>query len=243
MTPFRYLVPLTVLAASGWAQAPASFEVASIRPNLSGLSSSSSNGDNGYWTATNVTAKSLIRLALDRENFQIEGVPGWADAERFDIQGKIPAGQTLNIALLRTMIEALLVDRFQLRFHHEARQGQVYALTLAKSGIKAKKSNPDEKQSSNNNIGDRIAETDRHASLISDLADTLQPRLGRLVLDETGLTDRYDLHLKWAPNPDQNSELPSLPTALEEQLGLKLVSKTGPVDIAVIERYEHPSDN
>lgn len=243
MMPLRYLTLIAALVTSGWAQAPAAFEVASVRPNLSGLTSSSSNGDNGFWIATNVTAGSLIRLALDRENFQIEGVPGWADSARFDIRGKIPAGQTLNIALLRSMMQALLVDRFQLRFHHETRQQQVYALTLAKSGIKANKSAPDEKQSSHNNIEQRTAETNRYASLISDLADMLQPGLGRLVHDETGLTDRYDLHLKWSPNPDQNSDLPSLPTALEEQLGLKLISKTGPVDIIVIERYERPSDN
>jgi len=243
MTPLRYLVLAAVLATAGRAQAPAAFEVASVRPNLSGLTSSSSNGDNGYWIATNITASSLIRLALDRENFQIEGMPRWADSERLDVRGKIPAGQTLNIALLRTMIQALLVDRFQLRFHHETRQQQVYALTLAKSGIKAKKSDPDEKQSSQNNFTARMAETNRYASPISDLADQLQPRLGRVVRDETGLTDRYDLHLKWSPNPDQNSDLPSLPTALEEQLGLKLVSKTGPVDIIVVERYEHPSEN
>jgi uncharacterized protein (TIGR03435 family) len=198
---------------------------------------------NGYWIATNVTASSLIPLAFGRDYFQIEGVPGWAESARLDIRGKIPAGQTLNIALLRTMIQALLVDRFQLRFHHESRQQQVYALTLAKSGIKAKKSDPDEKQSSQNNFTAHMAETNRHASLISDLAEQLQPGLDRVVRDETGLTDRYDLHLKWSPNPDQNSDLPSLPTALEEQLGLKLVSKTGPVDIIVVERYEHPSEN
>jgi bla regulator protein BlaR1 len=243
MTHFRYLVLVAVLVTSGPAQAPPAFEVAAIRPNLSGLSSSNSNSDGGYWTATNFTASSLIATAFDRAYFQLEGIPHWAESERFDIRAKIPAGETFSFERLRAMLQALLVDRFQLKFHHETRQQQVYALTLAKSGLKAKKSDPDEKQSSHNNIGDRSAETDRHASLISDLADTLQPRLGRLVLDETGLTDRYDLHLKWAPNPDQNSELPSLPTALEEQLGLKLVSKQGPVNIVVIERYERPSEN
>ena len=247
MTPLRYLVLTAILVTSGWAPAPASlpaaFEVASVRPNLSGLSSSGTNADNGYWIATNVTAISLIRMAFDRENFQIEGVPGWAESERFDIRGKIPVGEAFNFGRLQAMLQALLVDRLQLKFHHETRQQQVDALTLAKSGIKAKKSDPDEKQSSQNNFAGRTAETNRYASLISDLADTLQPGLGRIVRDETGLTDRYDLHLKWAPNPDQNSDLPSLPTALEDQLGLKLVSKKGPVDIIVVERYEHPSDN
>ncbi len=243
MTPLRYLLLIAVLVTSGWTQAPARFEVASVRPNLSGLSSSNSNGDGGYWIATNFTASSLIATAFDRAYFQLEGIPHWAESERFDIRAKIPAGETFNFERLQAMLQALLTDRFQLRFHHEMRQQQVYALTLAKSGIKAKKSDPDEKQSSNNNIAERTAETDRHASLISDLAETLQPRLGSIVRDETGLTDRYDLHLKWSPNPDANSELPSLPTALEEQLGLKLVSKTGPVDIIVVERYEHPSEN
>jgi uncharacterized protein (TIGR03435 family) len=225
------------------AQTPAAFEVASVRPNLSGLSSSSTNADGAYWIATNVTAKSLIAIAFGREYFQLEGVPGWAESARFDIRGKLPVGEKFSLERLRGMVQALLVDRFQLRFHHETQQQQIYALTLAKSGIKAKKSDPDEKQSSHNNIAERTAESNRYSSLISDLAEMLEPGLGRLVLDETGLTDRYDLHLKWAPNPDQNPELPSLPTALEEQLGLKLVSKTGPVDIVVIERYEHPSDN
>jgi uncharacterized protein (TIGR03435 family) len=243
MTPVRYLALIAALVTCGHAQAPTAFEVASIRPNLSGLGSSNSNGDGGYWTATNFTASSLIATAFDRAYFQLEGIPHWAESERFDIRAKIPAGEMYSFARLQTMLQALLVDRFQLKFHRETRQQQIYALTLAKSGIKATKSDPDEKQSAHNNLGDRAAETDRHASLISDLAETLQSRLGRLVRDETGLTDRYDLHLKWSPNPDQNSELPSLPTALEEQLGLKLVSKQGPVDIVVIERYEHPSEN
>jgi bla regulator protein BlaR1 len=243
MTSLRYLILIAILVTSGQAQPPAVFEVASIRPNLTGSTSSRTNDDRGYWIATNVTASSLIAIAFDRPYFQLEGIPGWAQSERFDVRGKMPPGEKLNFERLRAMVQALLVDRFQLKFHHETRQQQVYALTLAKSGIKAKKSDPDEKQSAENNLGDLTAETNRHASLISDLAQTLQSRLGRLVRDETGLTDRYDLHMKWAPNPDQNSELPSLPTALEEQLGLKLISKTGPVDIVVIERYEHPSEN
>jgi bla regulator protein blaR1 len=243
MTPLRYLVLAAVLGASGRAQAPTAFEVASVRPNLSGSTSSRTNDDGGYWLATNVTASSLIAIAFHREGFQLEGVPGWAQSERFDIRGKLPPGEKLDFERLRAMIQALLVDRFQLRFHHETRQQQVYSLTLAKSGIKASKSDPDEKQSAHNNITDRTAESNRYASLISDLAEMLEPSVGRLVLDETGITDRYDLHLKWSPNPDANSDLPSLPTALEEQLGLKLVSKTGPVDIIVIERYEHPSEN
>jgi bla regulator protein blaR1 len=243
MTPLRYLVPLAALVTAGWAQPPAVFEVASVRPNQTGSTSSRTNDDGGYWIATNITASSLIATAFDSAYFQLEGIPGWAQAERFDVRGKMPPGEKLDFVRLRAMIQALLADRFQLKFHHETRQQQVYALTLAKSGIKAKKSDPDEKQSAENNIGDIAADSNRHASLISDLAQTLQSRLGRIVLDETGLTDRYDLHLKWSPNPDQNTELPSLPTALEEQLGLKLVSKQGPVDIVVIERFEHPSDN
>jgi len=203
---------------------------------------------------------------------QIVGFPGWANSERFDIEAKvagadIAAFRKLTLGQVRSMGRPILTDRFKFASHEEKRVLPLYALTIAKDGSKLTPST----LSGQDGDGGGIARTGliqmRHASnanggvtglneltargvTMDRLASTLsQQGLGRVVLDNTGLTDRYDFKLTWASESaaaDTNStdtSGPSIFTAVSEQLGLKLEPQRGPVPVLVIDHIEAPSAN
>src|SRR5687767_15863908 len=116
------------------------FDVASVRPNQSGSQNSSSRAAGNRYTATNVSLVSLLRVAFGIQEFQIDGQPRWADLDRFDIVATIPDGGRFEDWPL--MVQALLRDRFKLRFHREQRQAPVYAMTMTKNGHKLKPADP-----------------------------------------------------------------------------------------------------
>jgi uncharacterized protein (TIGR03435 family) len=190
-------------------------------------------------------------------------VPDWVNSARYVIQGKPPdsirdAMQTMtNQERVREndlMMQSLLADRFQFKAHFETREMPVYQLVLAKGGSKLKEAADPAKHQFG--IG---SSTIRGSLAIHDLIGILEsmPDIGgREVIDKTGLTGTYDLLLKWAPmeaastpggqsgtTPSPDAESTSLFTAIEEQLGLKLVSAKAPVDVLVVEHIERPSDN
>jgi uncharacterized protein (TIGR03435 family) len=146
------------------------------------------------------------------------------------------------------MVQALLADRFQLKTHQETRQLPIYTLVVAKDG-------PKFKPSKINGTTDDTGRTRLHVAgsddTISILARELARTLGRVVVNQTGLTGRYDLRLQWTPDdapppngaPLDPSEAPGIFTAIQEQLGLKLESGRGPVPVIVIDSVEMPSAN
>jgi uncharacterized protein (TIGR03435 family) len=155
------------------------------------------------------------------------------------------------------MLQSLLADRFKLKPHHETKQAPAYVLVLAKNGAKMKKE-PDDTTTEYTH-SDRTYIT-YHAAPINDLAARLTFLMGRPVLDKTGLTGKYDIALQWMPDsgqasmpgpdsgqqgnaPPPDSSGPSIFTALQEQLGLKLESITAPVEHIVIDHVERPSEN
>jgi uncharacterized protein (TIGR03435 family) len=219
----------------------ASFEVATIKPAVpDAFGSSGEDGRQGVLRVYNVTLKRCIRYAYTMAEDQIVGGPKWIDDLRYDIVAKAdhPAGEPE----LLTMLQPLLADRFKLEFHHESRTLQGYALTVAKGGIKANESDPDRHSGGNGGRGF----IDAAASSVSALTIRLSTLLGRPVVDMTGETRKFDWHLRWAPDDaqaDTDSDKPSLFTALQEQLGLKLESRKVPVDVLVVDRAELPSDN
>jgi uncharacterized protein (TIGR03435 family) len=142
------------------------------------------------------------------------------------------------------MLKALLTDRFQLRFHHEARETSVYALIVDKNGPKLRESGPDAKGVLRMNSGGRITAS---GSTMTQLIGWFSNANGvdRPILDQTGLTGRYDFTLEWS-NPllsAQDSTAPSIFTAMSEQLGLKLEPRRVPLEILVIDRAQIPSEN
>jgi len=254
------------LAITTWGQAgapasqnpPASraaFEVASVKPVSPDCSFTTYGGPPGRYVARCTTLWGLIYNAYDVRSVQNHppGLPPWADNDRFDVEAKanddtVAAIKMLSnkeqIELTRDMLRSLLADRFQLRLHYEPKVQPIYELVLAKGGSKLKPLPPGQKPGWGNY--DRGKLTLRNNS-IAEFANSLSFSnvVGRTVVDKTGLAGNYDIDLKWTPDDRQGTPDagPTLFTALEEQLGLKLEPAKGPVDSLVIDHVEKPSEN
>ena len=222
----------------------ASFEAVTIKravPDAAG--SSGEDGRDGLLKVYNVTLKRCIRYAYNVAEDQILGGPKWIDEIRYDIVGK--ADHRAREPELLTMLQPMLADRFRLEFHHETRTLPGFALIAAKGGIKAPAADPGRSSGANGGRGF----IDAVACPLSEMAIRLSALVGRPVVDMTGDSRKFDLHLKWTPDDavmsadSSASDRPSLFTALQEQLGLKLESGKVPVDVLVVDRAELPSDN
>jgi uncharacterized protein (TIGR03435 family) len=232
------------------AQVPA-FEVASVKPANTNTLGMSVETNRGRFVARGATLGFLLQYAYRLQPFQISGGPDWLDSEKFEVQARFDANENAdNDNELMLMLQTLLADRFKLRFHRETRDLPVYELVLAKKGPKLSPSREDTAPSMRGAAGQLIA---RHAS-IANLAGQLKRGLGRDVINKTDLQGFFDFNLTFAPNEnappgpgrlqlpaDPNG--PSLFTALQEQLGLRLQAARGRVEIFVVDRAEKPSDN
>jgi uncharacterized protein (TIGR03435 family) len=230
--------------------AVASFEVASVKPNRSGISNAlPPSRANGSYSASNVALKSLIASAYDVRIFQIEGGPAWLTSERFDIiaRGREGTPDRLRPAMLRT----LLAERFKLVAHFETREQQVYALVLLRGdgrlGPQLKPAAPAGGSSS----GFPMTSVDNGTARIKGSRvsmDTFAIMLmgsvfSQRVINRTGLSGEFELDLRFTPESSSAAapEFPSLFTAVQEQLGLKLQSERGPVPVLVIDSIERPT--
>ncbi len=222
---------------------PPSFEVASIKPNNTGSGRSSSDTGPGRVTDINVTIGTEIQAAFGIMDFQIAGAPGWVTSDKYDLQATTGTSKDLTDTELQPYYLALLTDRCHLRYHRETKEYSIYSLAPAKGGPKMT-AHTGEGDGSTNTSGSS-GKTVMNATDISmhGLARALGGKLHRTVLDNTGLTGHYDLKLEWAPEPAADTSEPSLFAALQEQLGLKLETTKGPVEIIVIDSIEKPSEN
>jgi uncharacterized protein (TIGR03435 family) len=246
MTTTWVMVAGIALVASGSAQV--SFEVASIRPNKSGESGSSSQTQNGRSIGRNQNLRDLIEHAYDVMEWQITG-PAWILSERFDVTAKPPAGVSGD--QFEAMMQNLLAGRFKLQLHREQQERAVYALVVAKGGLKATAA-PGEAGAKTNWSRDHIEA--QHMSM-AHFAERLSRVADRPVVDATGVAGAFDFELKWTPDssrakPAENSGAqladlpPSLFTAIEEQLGLKLEPRKAPVEILIVDHAEKvPTEN
>jgi uncharacterized protein (TIGR03435 family) len=252
-------------AAAQPAPAEPAFDVAAIRENHSDHTARShivSSPSDGHLTVMNVPMKMLLQFAFALPETRILGGPDWLNSIKFDIEAKSDSSvddrlRALNSdqakLLKQKMVQALLADRFKLVCHKETRELPVYALVAAKGGprLQPSKSNGSTVDSSNNRINIRGGD-----NTVSTLAAELSKRLGRVVIDKTGIAGRYDVILNWSPDdgtsvpPSGNSAIsaatdlgPSIFTAIEEQLGLRLESHKGLVQVLVIDTIEKPSAN
>jgi uncharacterized protein (TIGR03435 family) len=189
---------------------------------------------------TNVTLRMLVRFAYRVSDPQIGGGPKWIDTTRFDIIAK--AGHPAEGPELMDMLQPLLADRFQLKFHHETQTLPGYAITVAKSGMIAKPGDQNGHCGTSTNPGYIDAKACTMAGLATRLATILQ----RPVADMTQDPGKYDFILRWTPDEMETgggSDGVSLFAALKEQVGVKLESQKVPVDVLVIDRAELPSEN
>jgi uncharacterized protein (TIGR03435 family) len=195
------------------------------------------------------------QFTISSEDDRILGLPHWTKSERYDVEAKIgdedvPKWKAWSLDQQRMALQSLLVKRFNLQFHHETRDLPTYSLVVAKNGPKLHKAQPVEANPSGAGDKDKSTVTPGKivlkGSSLSALAGLLSSvGLDHPVVDKTGLTDTYDITLRWSPAEVGSSDasLPSLFTALREQLGLKLEYNKNPIDVVVIDHIDKPSAN
>jgi uncharacterized protein (TIGR03435 family) len=247
-------------------QAPA-FEVASIKINTSGEAQSGPPFQpGGRVTLTNRTLRYLVQFAYSSidapvQDSQVVGGPDWVDRDRFDVVAKMegsPPPEPATADRARVMLRTLLADRFQLTVRQEMRDLPVYALVAVRrdgrfgQGLRRRaEANcdgfvPGRGMSDPNGAvplcgylrGGPASLTYRGVT-IGRLASSL--RLDRIVVDRTGLSGLFDVDLAWAPESAEVGDAPSIFTAVQEQLGLKLEATRGSVDVLAIESAERPT--
>jgi uncharacterized protein (TIGR03435 family) len=206
----------------------------------------------GY-SASNIDLKSLIANAYGVRPEQISGGPSWIDSNHYDIEAKVVAAdgatpQPITKEERNLMLRSLLADRFKLVVHTETKEQPIYELVVAKSGPKLQPAKPGQPtRMTMGSSGKFSMETAQISALIYQLSS----QLGRPVIDKTGLTGNYEIKLEWARDlgsassdaAPSDASGPSIFTAVQEQLGLKLVSTKGPVDTLVIDHAEPPTAN
>jgi uncharacterized protein (TIGR03435 family) len=245
---------------------PFKFEVAAIKPSSPDAHGSSILTDKvGGLNVSNVPLRAIITMAYGIRDFQLSGGPGWVGTEHYDIIAKPEkvenpteppdlASMTDDQHKVRddqwkSRVRALLAERFGLVVHTETKEEQIYVLSVAKGGPKLTVvTKPGERQGTSSNKG----RSQGFAATMGLLATNLANAVGRPVFDKTGLTEKYDWVLEWTPDmaatgldaPTQvDSPGPTIFTALQEQLGLKLEASKGPVETIVIDRVGRPSEN
>jgi uncharacterized protein (TIGR03435 family) len=219
------------------------YVAASVKPNTSGSENTSSNGSKGQVVFTNQTLKRLIERAYNVKPFQLTG-PDWMDSIRFDIAAKYPPDTKNEDRAL--MLRTLLEDRFKLAVHRQLKDMPGYVLVVGKS-FKLKPVEPG--GSDTNGQGGRVRTLTAKKTSMAFLADLLARNLGEVVVDKTGIDGVYDFELRWT-NDDQTSNdggadtAPTLFTALQETLGLRLQRQKVPVEMVVVDHAERvPTEN
>jgi uncharacterized protein (TIGR03435 family) len=230
------------------------FEVATIKPSPGALEPGprySLRGRN--FIALRASLRDLIKLAYGVHASQIVSAPAWVASDQYDVEG-VPRGEGMpNDRQLKAMLRKLLADRFQLAFHREQRELPAFVIVL---GSGTPKLTPTQAPGSLPVAGIGPGAFSGVNATTTDFATALQGvAMDRPVVDQTGLTGRWDFKLEWTPDlsqfdgralpvgPPNANRPPALFTAIQEQLGLKLESKRASVDVLVIDRIEKPSDN
>ena len=177
-------------------------------------------------------------------SFQLASGPNWLDTDKFDIIAETGRREEISQDQLKLLLQSLLAERFHLKIHLERREEPVYGLMTDKSGPKLTKATAHETGSGMNTHRESGRVIMKGTGVpISELATNLGNQLGRFVIDSTGLEGHYDFLLQFAPVQAQESDGPSLFTAVREQLGLRLEPQKAPVEVWVIDRAEKPSEN
>lgn len=200
-------------------------------------------------TISNDTLEMLLVIGYSVQKNQIVDAPDWIKTARWEIDGLCNTDGEMNLPQLQKMIQKVLAERFGLKLHRAQREMSVYAIVPAKDGPKmgvnttAQSALPEQHPQD-----DRGQHTEILKNFsVSDLALILQFRVDRPVIDRTGLKGRYDMTLKWTYDEDRaptdGTAAPSLFTAIQEQLGLKLDPVKAMTDVLVIDTVERPGAN
>jgi len=238
------------------------FDVATIKPSQPNQPGKGFGYSDGSHTTTwHTSVDDLIAVAYGVHANQIVGAPTWLGSDLYDIEGKADVPGKANTKQIGEMLQGLLADRFALKFHREQRELSVYALQIAVGGPKMKET------AAVPNTPQRVLMPtfgDLYVGnmTMNQFASWMQTAaMDKPVIDQTGLTARYDFHLKWTADESQFATFrgtngpvqpsagdnpnapPSLYTALQEQLGLRFTAIKAMVDVIVIDHVEQPSAN
>lgn len=254
----RFIAAIILTATAVFGQQ--GFDVVSIKPS-DPLSTSTRIGlsSSGTFEAIGITLSGLIEQAYEIRPFQLVGASGWMQTDKYEIRTKDEAPGPSEAELMKmtdeqrnvfrdrfiAKLRVLLADRFQLKIHKETKEMPVYILTVAKGGSKLRTA-PDDGTpggglSARRNAENKSEITGRRLN-VSGLARFLSSQVGRTIIDQSGLADKYDFTLTYSPDMGDTTG-PSIFTALQEQLGLKLDSSKGPVEVVVIDNAQKPSEN
>jgi Protein of unknown function (DUF3738). len=240
------------------ADAKPSFEVATIKPTSPDTQGKGINVQGSHFRTRNTSLSDLIAFSYGLQQKQIIGAPDWVGTDKWDIEAQPDVPGVPNRNQVTMMIQKLLADRFQLKFHNETREMSAYILTESKTGNKMTKGDQDSPlpglgfmNLSPVTLAVRNATMDDFARFLQQLV------LDKPVVDQTGLKEKWNFLLKWTADESQLGGLgmkvpppsdaadapPPLYTAIQEQLGLKLESGKAQVEAFVIDKVAKPSDN
>jgi uncharacterized protein (TIGR03435 family) len=241
------------------ANANPAFEVATIKPSDPHSQGQIVTLRGVEVITTNETVRDLINLAYWLHPKQVTGGPAWMESEKYDMAGKPDAPGQPNVDQMKMMIQKLLADRFQLKFHFEKKDLSAYAVRITKTGSKIIRSQDDPKGLPTFYFGRAASGTTLtfRNSPMSQVTAILQNFLDKPVVDQSGLSEKYDFTVTFTvdaaqavrlggppvPAPDNPDAAPDLFAAFQQQLGLKLESTQAPVDVMVVDKVEKPSEN
>jgi uncharacterized protein (TIGR03435 family) len=262
---------VTVLSAqeSAPTQSVPAFEVVSIKRSASNATGGSVGAPPGRFVMVNMDIRPLIGTAYgdDVDTSDYIGLPGWATTERYDVEARAPEGARPDD--LGPMLRTLLAERFAFKAHVETREQLIYELVradpdgLLSPGLEKVEVDCDTLREARRR-GERPELKPLASGLfpcdmsmrggagmeirsgglkMADFARSIQSGTGRILVDKTGLGGYYAFKLTYTGNPSPDGDMPSLFTALQEQLGLKVQSATAPVRVLVIDSVERPTPN
>ena len=245
---------VALLSASGSAQdlkpmdarADPAYEIATVKPSDPANTSSGFQLRGRRVIVLNETTEAMLVFAYGIQKRQIVNAPAWVNDTHYDITGTPDAEGQPNVQQMRGMLRKLLEERFQLHAHEDRREMPVYVLEVAKNLTKLLKSTSNDEQPDQTGNGAAVADYRFTNHTMEDFAGFLQFELDRPVVDETALTGRYNFTLKWTRDPLDKAvsdAAPSVFSAMQEQLGLKLEPAKRPAKVLVIDRLERPSSN
>jgi len=238
------------------ADARPKFDVVTIKPSNPDRPGKVFTSNGRHMLTVNTNLNDLITFAYGLHVKQIVGAPEWFATDKFDIDGVPDVEGEPSSAQFKMLFQSLLAERFGLKFHHDQKELSVYALTVAKSGPKLTETTHRPEDPSNFGFR-KPGELKVSNATMRDFCDGMQGSvMDKPVVDHTGLTKRYDFLLSWTPDEsqfagrfpvppasDDPNAPPSLYTALQEQLGLKLEATKAAADVIVIDHVEKPSAN
>ena len=249
--------PVAIAQVSPVAVKPLAFDVATIKPSQAAGWNLHPTLD-GY-TGVGISLRQLVQAAYGFYDDKLfSGGPAWIDSDKFDLEAKfntseIAGWNKLTFRQRSDMLQPLLAERFHLKVHHETRSFPVYSLVVAKSGSKLQPTRAEASDDLGIGVTCRVLQSrpgyvKYQSCMVGSMSDLLRWETGRSVIDRSGLTNHYDFELRWTPDSASTTAAgdesgPSIFTAIQEQLGLRLEPATAALEILVIDHAELPSEN